>query len=88
MRSRHQETKATRCRRPRPTRSSTYSEREREREREGGRGARHHARFYFICDAPDAVWPRYSAAPCRLGRNSADVSQPSKSDRKRLREPT
>ena len=49
MRSRHQEIKATRCRRPRPTRSSTYSEREREREREreGGRGARHHARFYF-----------------------------------------
>ncbi len=36
MRSRHQEIKATRCRRPRPTRSSTYSEREREREREGG----------------------------------------------------
>ena len=53
MRSRHQEIKATRCRRPRPTRSSTYSERE--REREGGRGARHHARFYFICDAPGTV---------------------------------
>ena len=61
-------------------------ERERERERERGRAG---------CEAPREIlfhlrraghrWPRYSAAPCRLGRNSADVSQPSKSDRKRLR---